>query len=102
MARRKDIVDLPLITDRQAAALFGWSQRKFKKKFDEVLHKEIATGKTSYSVGYLLTDVLRAAYPEANNTEIHLMAIDVCYREAATRRKSATGRRRNSERGKDK
>lgn len=102
MRRRKDIVDLPLINVRQAAALFGWSHTKFKQKFDEVLHKEIATGKTSYSVGYLLTDVLRAAYPEANNTVIHLMAVDVCYREAATRQKSGRGRRSNSERGKDK
>ena len=107
MRRKRDIVDHPLITARQAAVFFHCSHDRFKEKFDKVLYKEIAVGKTTNSRGYLLTDVLRAAFPQASNHTIHVLAMEVCYKHAAERkastaeRKATRARRAKQERGKD-
>ena len=102
MRQEKDIVDLPLITAKQAGMIFGWSGRKFKLNFAQVLHEEIASARqTARGRRYLLTHVLRSAFPEANNHAIHMMALEFNLRQAAER-KIIYGRKANSERGKDK
>ena len=50
---------------------------------------------------YLLTDVLKSAFPEASKHTIHMMALEFNLNQAAER-KIIYGRKANSEKGKDK
>jgi len=91
MRREKTILDYPTISVNQAATVFMWSPRKFQQKFQTVLKVEIRHVKTSKGIRLLLEDVLRSAYPDAEEAVIYQLAYDYTMRDAI-RRKETWGR----------
>ncbi len=73
-ARRKIMVDLPCVGVKEAAQIFGWSTNKFRQKYQDVFHPEIRTTKTSNGKQFVLIDVLKCAFPEADNVAIYVLA----------------------------
>ncbi len=86
-AGRKDVLDLRCVGVKEAADIFGWSITKFRQKYRDVLHPEISTARTSHGKQFLLTDVIKCAFPEADNTAIHVVARNETRRLAISRKR---------------
>lgn len=98
--RKKDILDLPVVSATEAAVIFRCGQVTFKKRFAEVLHKEIRGAKNGKGYLYLLLDVLRSAYPDADRRTLHMMAVEYTLRFDQMRKANKI-RKAREERGKD-
>lgn len=74
--KRLTVHELPHCNGREAAGIFGMSYDVWKPIFDTTYHKVIRTQRMGggYAIQYLLTDVYRAAFPEASDHTIHMMA----------------------------
>ena len=66
----------PTVSGRGAAAIFGVNWGTFKKALELYLHKQIRYQSTrgGFQKQFILVDVLRAAYPQASDHTIHIMA----------------------------
>lgn len=79
MEKDRDWKKEPKIQTAQAATIFCCGKPAFRDMFRRRLHKQIRYLDKQNGRFYLLTDVLRAAYPEADSASIHCMAIQVCW-----------------------
>lgn len=86
--RAKKLTYYPTISINQAAAIFLWSPRVFRDKFDRALQFEIRHVKTERGTRLLLEDVLRAAYPDAPDGTIYELAFDYSMRDAMRRKET--------------
>ncbi|MFC1715572.1 hypothetical protein ACFL6S_18015 [Candidatus Poribacteria bacterium] len=94
MLRQRNLADYPTLSTSQAAALFLWSPRTFRDRFERVLQYEIRHVKTDRGMRLLLEDVLRAAYPDAQDDTIYQLAFSYTMRDAI-RRKKTFGKRKD-------
>lgn len=82
----RNVYDYPTATMTQAAVVFGWSRDRFRKSYNGGMYREIRHEDTSSGRKLLLTDVIRAAFPEASNHTIHVLAFDYLLRQRAERK----------------
>ena len=99
--RDKDILDLPMLSAREAGLIFRYGHNTFRKNFKEVLHKEIRHIRYGHGYRYLLVDVLRSAFPDAGDQTIHMMALEYIFKIDEVRRADKKEKARSKERGKD-
>lgn len=85
MKVKRTVTDQPHVSGQEAAGIFGMSYRKWRPLFKTKLHNVIRVEMTAagFKPNYLLIDVYKAAFPEASNHTIHIMANDWLMRKAA-------------------
>ena len=74
------------ISLREAATLYNMDAVKFRVYFKQELSETIRFFRNRHGYQLLLTDVMRAAYPEADNYAIHMMSLDYVCRLRISRR----------------
>ena len=76
----------PTISLSEAAIVYNIGRGPFLSLFRQELSETVRWFKGSKGYRLLLTDVMRAAYPEADNMAIHMMSLDFVCRLRVSRR----------------
>lgn len=83
----------PTISISEAAIIYNIGRETFRALFKQELTEKVRFFKGSNGYRLLLTDVMRAAYPEASDDAIHLMSLDfVCQLRVSRRLKFGGGK----------
>ena len=72
--QERTLYDFPTISMREASEIFMMGEPRFRKRFEECLHRYIRSVKMLRGQRLLLVDVFRAAYPEAPESVIYELA----------------------------
>ncbi|MFC1714818.1 hypothetical protein ACFL6S_14215 [Candidatus Poribacteria bacterium] len=77
MSRQKHIGiwNLPTVSRKEAAAFWNMGVSKWLKRYRDDLGVNIRSFMNLHQWRYVLVDVLHAAFPEASNHTIHMMAL---------------------------
>ena len=93
-----DPLDMPVLNMKQAARVWGWCKDTFKDRYRRYLSDRLPSIRTTRGLVFRAVDVFHAAYPEASETTVHLLAhnfIQQLYREREERReRQASSRKR--------
>ena len=76
----------PTISLKEAATLYNKDIEKFRVFFRQELSETIRFFRNRHGYRLLLTDVMHAAFPEADNHAIHMMSLDFVCRLRISRR----------------
>lgn len=83
-----EVYDHATVTMREAAFFFRMGHERFRERYDREFHTKIRAVKVLRGIRLLLTDVVKVAFPDADNLSVHVIAYDFL----------KTGHRENSER----
>lgn len=76
----------PTISLKEAAILYNTGIEHFRLIFRRELSKTVRFFRNRHGYRLLLTDVMRAAFPEADDYTIHMMALDFVCRSRISRK----------------
>lgn len=87
VVEQKQIHDLPTISAYEARYFFGCGTEHFRKRFAECLYTEIRHVDIRKGKVFVLVDVIKSAFPEADNYTVHKIAVEYLQKRGAQRKK---------------